>query len=99
VLLYWLGREHYIERVLLAWARSPQFAADTSWRALATLPERWLAPSFPLRAADFIGRGVPKGRKVGAALAAAEKAWVAAGFPLDSTALTAIADAASEQAP
>jgi tRNA nucleotidyltransferase/poly(A) polymerase len=99
VLLYWLGREHYTERVLLAWARSPQSAADTSWHALATLPERWPIPSFPLRAADFIGRGVPKGRKVGAALAAAEQAWVAAGFPLDSTALTAIADAASEQAP
>jgi poly(A) polymerase len=99
VLLYWLGREHYIERVLLAWARSLQSAADTSWHALATLPERWPVPSFPLRAADFIGRGVPKGRKVGAALAAAEQAWVAAGFPLDSTALTAIADAASEQAP
>lgn len=97
-LLYWLGREHYIERVLLAWARSPQSAEDSSWRALASLPERWSVPSFPLRAADFIGRGVPKGRKVGAALAAAEKAWVAAGFPLDSAVLTAIADAASAQA-
>ena len=35
-----------------------QGAADAAWRALATLPQRWSAPVFPLRAADFIARGV-----------------------------------------
>jgi poly(A) polymerase len=95
VFLYRLGPERFTDRVLLAWARSPQEAADASWRGLATLPARWSAPAFPLRAADFIKRGLPKGPRLGAALAAAEKAWSAAGFPLDSAALAAIADAAS----
>ena len=93
VLLYRLGRERFIDRVLLAWARSPQGAADESWHRLAMLPERWEVPTFPLRAADFIKRGLPKGPRLGAALAAAEEAWTAAGFPLDSASLSAIADA------
>jgi poly(A) polymerase len=97
VLLYRLGRERFIDRVLLAWTRSPEGASDESWRALAMLPARWTVPAFPLRAADFIKRGLPKGPRLGAALAAAEEAWTAAGFPLDSAALSAIADAASAQ--
>jgi poly(A) polymerase len=100
VLLYRIGREHFLDRVLLAWARSPAFGAglgagDESWHALAKLPARWTAPVFPLRAADFIKRGLPKGPRLGAALAAAEEAWAAAGFPLDPAALSAIAEAAS----
>ena len=64
------------------------------WRAL---PQRWSAPVFPLKAADFIARGVEKGPALGAALAAAEKAWIAAGFPHDKAALDAIADSAARQ--
>ena len=83
--------------MLLAWARSPQGACRSAWHGLATLPARWTAPAFPLRAADFIKRGVPKGPRLGAALAAAEEAWAAADFPLDFAALAAIADAAAPQ--
>src|SRR5262249_14451720 len=50
VLLYHLARERFIDRVLLAWARSPQGTADESWHRLATLPQRWKVPAFPLRA-------------------------------------------------
>ncbi len=50
---------------------------------------------FPLKAADFIKRGVEKGPALGAALAAAEEAWIAAGFPDAQKALSAIADSAS----
>ena len=92
VLLYGLGPERFTDRVLLAWSRSPQGAADARWRALATLPARWTAPAFPLKAADFMARGVPKGPRLGAALAAAEEAWIAQGFPLDAAALATIAD-------
>jgi poly(A) polymerase len=95
VLLYRLGPERFTDRVLLAWARSCAGAADASWHGLATLPARWSAPAFPLRAADFIKRGLPKGPRLGTALAAAEEAWTAAGFPLDAVAVAAIADAAS----
>ncbi len=37
-------------------------------------------------------RGVAKGPALGAAMAAAEKAWVEADFPQDEAALAAIAD-------
>ena len=94
VLLYCLGPERFTDRVLLAWTRSPEGAADGRWRALTTLPARWRAPAFPLKAADFIARGVPRGPRLGAALAAAEQAWVAAGFPMDKAMLATIADAA-----
>jgi len=94
VLLYRIGPEHFRDRVLVAWTRSPEGAADPRWKALATLPERWTAPAFPLKAAAFIARGVPKGPRLGAVLAAAEEAWIAAGFPRGKSALDAIADAA-----
>ena len=94
VLLYRLEPERFTDRVLLAWTRAPQGVADPAWRRLATLPMRWSAPVFPLKAADFIARGVPRGPRLGATLAAAEKAWIAAGFPADAAQVTAIADAA-----
>jgi poly(A) polymerase len=97
VLLYRLGGACFTDRVLLAWTRAPQGAADPTWHALATLPARWSVPAFPLKAADFIARGVPKGPRLGAALAAAEEAWIAAGFPADAPAVAAIADAAAAE--
>jgi poly(A) polymerase len=97
VLLYRLGDARFTDRVLLACTRAPQGAADATWHALATLPARWSAPAFPLKAADFMARGVPKGPRLGAALAAAEEAWIAAGFPADASAVAALADAAAEK--
>ena len=49
---------------------------------------------FPLKAADFMTRGVDKGPALGAAMRAAEEAWVAADFPDDPEELDAIAVAA-----
>ena len=90
-LLYRLRPQQFTDRVLLGWARSVATAHDSEWHALATLPQRWTAPVFPLKAAEFMKRGVPQGPALGAALAAAEQAWVAAGFPDDRAALDAIA--------
>ena len=95
VLLYGLGGERYTDRVLLAWSRSPEGAADARWRALATLPARWTAPVFPLKAADFLARGLPRGPRLGKALAAAEAAWIAKGFRSTRSAVAEIADAAA----
>jgi poly(A) polymerase len=95
VLLYRLGPVHFCDRVLLAWSRAPAGAADPSWRALATLPARWTPPRFPLRAADLMSRGIAKGPALGAALLAAEEAWVAAGFPSDPDTLADIASRAA----
>jgi len=94
-LIYRIGPEHFAERALLAWARSGATADDPAWRALATLPQRWTAPVFPLKAADFIARGIEKGPALGKALASAEEAWIAAGFPNTADALGKIADAAA----
>jgi poly(A) polymerase len=90
-LLYRLGPARFTDRVLLAWTRSAAGTADSAWHELATLPQRWTAPTFPLKAAHFVKRGVPKGPRLGAALRAAEEAWVSAGFPRDAGALGAIA--------
>ncbi|MGP0092837.1 MAG: CCA tRNA nucleotidyltransferase [Xanthobacteraceae bacterium] len=97
-LLYRLGPQHFTDRVLLAWARSAA-GPDTAWADLAMLPEQWTAPAFPLKAADLMARGVPKGPALGAALRAAEDAWIMAGFPIDAPALAAIAASAARRAP
>jgi poly(A) polymerase len=94
-LLYRLGSTRFVDRVLLAWARSPATAHDAAWTGLAGLPERWIAPTFPLKAADFIKRGIKPGPALGAALHEAEESWIAADFPADQAALAAIADAAA----
>lgn len=93
--LYRLGAERYRDRLMLAWARAGQEgqqASSASWRELATLPERWSAPKFPLKAADFVARGIDAGPALGHVLALAEDAWLAADFPSDEPALKAIAD-------
>jgi len=94
-LLYQLGPKSFADRVLLAWSRSDAGANNEAWRALATLPQRWTAPVFPLKAADFMRRGIVAGPALGAALRAAETAWVEADFPPDHAAVDAIADRAA----
>jgi poly(A) polymerase len=96
-LLYRRGPQSFADRVSLAWARSPAGAADGAWRDLARLPQRWTAPVFSLKAADFIRRGVAAGPPLGAALHAAEAAWIAADFPADRAAIDAIADRAAQE--
>jgi tRNA nucleotidyltransferase/poly(A) polymerase len=90
--LYRLGAERYRDRLMLAWARAGRDFDSASWRELATLPEHWSAPKFPLKAADFIARGIAEGPALGHVLALAEDAWLAADFPLDEPALKTIAD-------
>ena len=93
-LLYRLHPDRYVDRVMLAWARSQSDTGDVEWRTLVRLPQRWTAPVLPLKAADFIARGIAKGPALGKALASAEADWIAADFPADAAALAAIADRA-----
>jgi tRNA nucleotidyltransferase/poly(A) polymerase len=90
--LYRLGADRYRDRLMLAWARVGGDTDSARWRELATLPERWSTPKFPLKAADFIARGVAEGPVLGRVLTLAEDAWLAADFPLEEGALKAIAD-------
>ncbi len=100
-LLYRLGAERFVDRVLLGWSRSwprsSRAVQDDAWRALAMLPERWAIPVFPLKAADFMKRGVARGPALGAAMHEAEAAWIAADFPAEPEAVAAIAAAAAAE--
>jgi len=97
-LLYRLGPQHFIDQVLVAWSRSAAGVADHAWRALAELPRTWSAPEFPLKATNFMARGLAAGPALGAAMRAAEQAWIAADFPADAAAIRAIADRAAREA-
>ncbi len=89
--LYRLGPDAYRDRLLLAWARAGA-GDDATWRQSADLPQHWSAPKFPLKAADFIARGIAEGPALGHVLTIAEDAWIAAGFPLEAAVLAAVAD-------
>jgi poly(A) polymerase len=93
-LLYRIGAENFRDRAVIALARSQAKDNDQAWLDLVSLPDRWTPPEFPLKAKDFIDRGVEKGPALGAALARAEAAWVEAGFPQDKVSLNLIAERA-----
>lgn len=92
--LYRLGEERYRDRLLLAWARAGASVDPAPWVELARLPQRFTPPKFPLRAADFIARGVAEGPALGHVLTLAEDAWLAADFPLEPAVLASLADQA-----
>ncbi|MGB6940594.1 MAG: CCA tRNA nucleotidyltransferase [Xanthobacteraceae bacterium] len=97
-LLYHLGPESFTDCVLVAWSRSRAGAADHAWHELATLPRRWTAPVFPLKATNLMSRGLAAGPALGAALRLAERIWIDTDFPEDRAALDAIADRAAREA-
>jgi poly(A) polymerase len=91
-LLYRLCDEAYRNQLMLAWARTGADHDADYWRGLATLPRRWQAPKFPLKAADFIARGIAEGPALGHVLAQAEEVWLAADLPMQEAEISAIAD-------
>jgi tRNA nucleotidyltransferase/poly(A) polymerase len=99
ILLYRLRPEAFRDRVLMAWAHAQASSNDTDWIALATLPQRWRAPAFPLKAADFMRLGLTPGPALGEAMRTAEKAWIAADFPTDADAVARLAQAAVPSRP
>lgn len=88
--LYRMGREAFQDRALIAFARAGAPLADEGWRALAAIAADWKLPVFPLKAADFLQRGMAPGPALGAALKRAEEAWIEAGFPSGEAALAGI---------
>jgi hypothetical protein len=97
-MLYRLGAENFRARALLAFAHSGARADDRAWHQLVALPARWTPPKFPLAAKDFLERGMEKGPELGAALAQAEEAWIAAGFPSEPGRLDGIVQTAIKSA-
>ncbi|WP_018387164.1 CCA tRNA nucleotidyltransferase [Ancylobacter sp. FA202] len=92
--LYRMGRDAFQDRALIAFARAGAPLDDEGWRALAAIAADWPIPAFPLKAGDFLKRGMAPGPELGAALKRAEEAWIEAGFPMDAPALAGIVEAA-----
>ena len=82
VLLYRLGPERFVDRVLLAWARSPEGAATTRPGARSP-PCRSAGPRRPFRSRPPTSSRAAcrRGPRSAPPCAAAEEAWIAAGFP------------------
>lgn len=83
-----------IRRVLLATRGEPRpIVKDDAWTAL----QRYAAkddpiPMFPLRGADLIAQGLPKGPMIGELLARARQIWLLEGCPTDAASAKALLD-------
>src|SRR6202171_11961 len=56
--LYRLGADRYRDRLMMAWGRGGGEREPAPLRRVGGPAERWSAPKFPLKAADFIARGI-----------------------------------------
>jgi len=97
--LYRLGPSAFTAHVLIAWADSGASPNDPSWREALSLPERWQAPSFPLRGTDIMALGDAKGPEIGDILRRLEADWIAAGFAFSREELLARAAELSRRSP
>jgi poly(A) polymerase len=89
-LLYRIGPDRFVDRVLIAWSRSQAGLKDPSWRALLDMPQHWIIPVFPIKAADVMKLGVEKVPMLGEILATAEDMWIASDFEADEKLLPAV---------
>ncbi|MGH7036184.1 MAG: CCA tRNA nucleotidyltransferase [Stellaceae bacterium] len=71
-LLYRLGREAYIDRVLMTAAAS---GASRKVRSLLAAAARWRKPVFPLSGGDVTALGIAPGPEIGRLLAVLEDWW------------------------
>jgi poly(A) polymerase len=98
-MLYWSGEDRFHARLLLAWADSGAVPHDSYWRSLFALPERWQAPSFPLRGVDLVEIGETKGPEIGQLLRRLETEWIAGGFTASRETLLARAKELNQKSP
>jgi tRNA nucleotidyltransferase/poly(A) polymerase len=80
--LYRVGKAPFVDRLLLAWARTSAGPEDAHWRAHLSLPERWPIPVFPLTGEDLLGQGFERGPRLGETLRRLESEWIASDFSL-----------------
>jgi poly(A) polymerase len=76
-LLHRLGRDLYVDRVLLSAAKADDAATVKKLLASAA---KWKPVAFPLRGADIATAGVPEGPAIGKLLAEIEGWWEAGDF-------------------
>ena len=91
--MYRLGAPLYGDLVLLGWSAAPHAGWAAQWRLATT----WQPPDFPLRGADAMAQGVPKGPDVGRLLGIVEAWWLANDFaPERAACLDRLAEAARD---
>lgn len=81
--LFELGRQAFVDRVLMQWAEQAVRGVPADWSAALGLAENWTPPQFPLSGRDVRRLGVPAGPKVGRLLEEVERWWVAQDFRPD----------------
>jgi len=95
ILLFERGRGGASDAMSLAHAESRARPDDPRWlsadRFLSDTPE----PRLPFSGADLLSRGVPPGRRVGAALKTLQAKWIRAGFPREPEALARLLEEAA----
>ena len=69
--------------MLIAWAGSGAAADDGRWRERFLLPNRWSAPTLPVRGSDLLDRGLAEGPAIGRVVRKFEDWWIAEDFPQD----------------
>lgn len=87
--IYRAGKQSILDRARLRAAGASDPIESSQWMALVDLTMGWTPPTFPLRGADLIKAGVPKGPELGKALTALEALWVRSGFSTEKTQLLA----------
>jgi poly(A) polymerase len=81
--IYRFGVEAFLDGVLMAWARSEAATDSSHWRARFVLPNRWKAPSLPVRGSELLDRGLAEGPAIGRVMRAFEDWWISEDFPQD----------------
>jgi len=87
--IYRAGKQPILDRARLRAAGADDPLESSRWMVLADLALGWTPPTFPLRGADLIKAGVPKGPQLGKALTALEALWVRSGFSTEKPQLLA----------
>jgi poly(A) polymerase len=98
--LFRLERPYLRDALILLHADSRREAADAAWLAAHARAATAERPEFPISGNDLVMRGLPAGRRIGAALKTLQARWIRAGFPRDPAIVTRlIEDVIGDSAP